>query len=139
MVLATRWRRRLIPASELTQAEARPDRPAYTPGESQWIGFGMNTTWWVSDRIQFFANLGFSGVDTVITRLAVRHGDRYCDVDSEDQCYGTFAHPCEFSDFRYGRQLAPYFPTCKSVEPDIELTPVRYEIERMAAGADQRK
>ena len=79
------------------------------------------------------------GVDTVITRLAVRHGDRYCDVDSEDQCYGTFAHPCEFSDFRYGRQLAPDFPTCKSVEPDIELTPVRYEIERMGAGAGQRK
>ena len=66
------------------------------------------------------------GVDTVITRLAVRHGERYCDVDSEDQCYGTFAHPCEFSDFRYGRQLAPYFPTCKSVESEPGLTPVDY-------------
>ena len=69
------------------------------------------------------------GVDTVITRLAVRHGDRYCDVDSEDQCYGTFAHPCEFSDFRYGLQLARYFPTCKSAEPDNELTPVRYSVD----------
>lgn len=49
------------------EAEARPDRPAYAPGESQWIGFGMNTAWWVSDRIQFFANLGFSGVDTAIS------------------------------------------------------------------------
>ncbi|UCH46423.1 MAG: hypothetical protein JSU95_09810 [Betaproteobacteria bacterium] len=66
------------------------------------------------------------GVDTVITRLAVRHGERYCDVDSEEQCYGTFAHPCEFSDFKYGRQLAPYFPTCKVDEPESELTPVRY-------------
>ena len=46
--------------------EVLPDRPAYTPGESQWIGFGMNTTWWVSDRIQFFANLGFTGVDTAV-------------------------------------------------------------------------
>ncbi len=69
------------------------------------------------------------GVDTVITRLAVRHGERYCDVDSEDQCYGNFAHPCEFSDFRYGRQLAPYFPTCKSPEPDTELTPVHYQTD----------
>ena len=69
------------------------------------------------------------GVDTVITRLAVRHGERYCDVDSEDQCYGTFEHPCEFSDFKYGRQLAPFFPTCKPDEPDTELTPVRYQTD----------
>jgi hypothetical protein len=27
----------------------------------------MNTTWWVSDRIQFFGNIGFGGVDTVIS------------------------------------------------------------------------
>jgi hypothetical protein len=68
------------------------------------------------------------GVDTIITRLAVRHGDQYCDVDSEDQCYGSFSSPCEFSDFRYGSQLARYFPTCKAVDPDSgsELTPVRY-------------
>lgn len=67
------------------------------------------------------------GLDTVITRLAVRHGDRYCDVEAEDQCYGSFDHPCEFSDFRYGSQLAEYFPTCKSDDPDSELTPVRYQ------------
>ncbi len=46
--------------------EARPDRPAYNPGESQWLGFGMNTTWWMSERIQFFANLGFTGIDSVV-------------------------------------------------------------------------
>jgi outer membrane scaffolding protein for murein synthesis (MipA/OmpV family) len=51
----------------VTEAEARPDRPAYSPGDSQWVGFGMNTTWWVSDRVQFFANLGFNGVDTVVS------------------------------------------------------------------------
>ena len=50
----------------VSEAEARPDRPEYTPGESQWVGLGMNTAWWVSDRIQFFANLGFGGVDTVV-------------------------------------------------------------------------
>jgi len=68
------------------------------------------------------------GVDTIITRLAVRHGDQYCDVDSEDQCYGSFSSPCEFSDFRYGSQLARYFPTCKEVDPESgsELMPVRY-------------
>jgi hypothetical protein len=66
------------------------------------------------------------GVDTVITRLAVRHGEQYCDVDSEDQCYGSFSQPCDFSDFRFGGQLARYFPTCKSVDSDDELTPVGY-------------
>jgi outer membrane scaffolding protein for murein synthesis (MipA/OmpV family) len=35
----------------VSEAEERlPDRPAYTPGESQWIGLGMNSTWWVSGR-----------------------------------------------------------------------------------------
>ena len=56
------------------------------------------------------------GFDTIITRLAVRHGQRYCDLDAEDQCYGSFAHPCEFSDFRYGPQLAEYFPGCKTID-----------------------
>ncbi len=51
----------------VSEAEARPDRPQYAPGDSQWVGLGMNTAWWVSDRIQFFANLGFGGVDTVVT------------------------------------------------------------------------
>jgi hypothetical protein len=63
------------------------------------------------------------GFETVITRLAVRHGEEYCDVDSEDECYGTFSHPCDFSDFRYGAQLAPYFPTCKLAEPDADPDP----------------
>ena len=68
------------------------------------------------------------GLDTIITRLAVRHGERYCQVESEDECYGSFSRPCDFSDFRYGPQLEKYFPNCKSVDPDsdIELTPARY-------------
>lgn len=70
------------------------------------------------------------GVDTVITRLAVRYGERYCDLDSEDACYGSFSDPCDFSDYRYGHQLAAYFPTCKAVEPDEGpgLTPTRFNI-----------
>lgn len=51
----------------VSEAEARPERPVYTPGDSDWISLGMNTTWWVTDRIQFFGNIGFGGVDTVIT------------------------------------------------------------------------
>ena len=52
--------------------------------------------------------------------LAVRYGDRYCDVESEveseSHCYGSFVHPCDFTDFRYGPYLAAFFPTCKSDE-----------------------
>ena len=48
-----------------------------------------------------------------ITPLAVRYGDRYCDVESEANCYGSFAHACEFTDFRYGPYLAQFFPDCK--------------------------
>jgi len=50
------------------------------------------------------------------TALAVRFGDRYCDIDSEQPCYGSFSHPCEFTDFRYGAYLEQFFPTCKSDE-----------------------
>lgn len=57
------------------------------------------------------------GFDTIITPLAVRHGNRYCELDAEDECFGAFDHPCDFSDFRYGEQLAPYFPYCKATVP----------------------
>lgn len=50
----------------VSEAEARPDRPAYLPGESQWIGFGMNTSWQVSDRIVFFGNVGFAGTESEV-------------------------------------------------------------------------
>ena len=50
----------------VSEAEARPDRPAYSPGDSQWVGFGLNTAWRVSDRIEFFGNFAFSGADTNI-------------------------------------------------------------------------
>lgn len=48
-----------------------------------------------------------------LTPLAVRTGERYCRVDAEDQCYGSFATVCAFTDFRYGPTLAPFFPDCK--------------------------
>jgi hypothetical protein len=62
------------------------------------------------------------GFDTVIVPLAVRHGERYCELEAEDQCYGSFADPCDFSDHRFGEQLAPYFPTCKDASPQLERT-----------------
>ena len=49
------------------EAEALPDRPAYAPGEAQWVSLGLNSTWWVSQRIQLFANVGFSGVDSKVS------------------------------------------------------------------------
>lgn len=49
-----------------------------------------------------------------ITPLAVRHDTRYCELESEASCYGSFAHPCEFTDFRYGPTLSQFFPSCKS-------------------------
>jgi hypothetical protein len=49
-----------------------------------------------------------------ITPLAVRHGNHYCELEVEQHCYGSFAHPCEFTDFRFGRSLAEFFPTCKA-------------------------
>ncbi len=45
--------------------------------------------------------------------LAVRRGIQYCQLEPEAQCYGSFHDPCDFTDHRYGRDLAPFFPTCK--------------------------
>lgn len=46
--------------------------------------------------------------------LAVRRGTQYCELESQTQCYGSFSDPCEFTDHRYGPNLAPFFPTCKA-------------------------
>jgi hypothetical protein len=46
--------------------------------------------------------------------LALREGNRYCRLESDADCYGDFAHPCDFSDFVYGPTLVEFFPTCKS-------------------------
>ena len=50
----------------VSESEARLGRPAYSPGEAQWIGFGLNTAWHVSDRIVFFGNFVFGGADSEI-------------------------------------------------------------------------
>jgi hypothetical protein len=52
--------------------------------------------------------------------LAHRYGTRYCTVDSEQDCYGSFPHPCDFTDFRYGPYLAEFFPKCMSDDTEPE-------------------
>ncbi len=51
----------------VSPSEARlPDRPAYLPGESQWLNFGLNTAWQMTDRITLFGNFGFGGTDSEV-------------------------------------------------------------------------
>jgi hypothetical protein len=50
--------------------------------------------------------------------LAKRYGKLYCKLESEQDCYGEFASPCDFTDHRYGASLAEYFPTCKSTRKE---------------------
>ncbi len=63
--------------------------------------------------------------------LAVRYGDRYCQVESEEDCYGSFQEPCDFTDFRYGPYLKEFFPTCKSEDTE----PVGEKESRILNGA----
>ena len=51
----------------VSEAEATVDRPAYQPGESQWLSFGLNTSWRATDRIVFFGNIGFGGPGSNVT------------------------------------------------------------------------
>jgi outer membrane protein len=48
----------------VSEAEARPDRPEFSAGESEWVSFGVNTAWHLSERIVLFGNVGFAGTDT---------------------------------------------------------------------------
>lgn len=50
----------------VSEAESRPDLPAYMPGESQWASFGINTAWQASDRLQFFGNVVFGGASSEV-------------------------------------------------------------------------
>ena len=55
----------------VSEAEARPDRPAYLPGEAQWISFGLNTSWQASDRIVLFGNIGFGGTSSDVANSPI--------------------------------------------------------------------
>ena len=58
-----------------------------------------------------------------ITPLAVRKGNHYYELESEEQSYGRFAHPCDFTDFRYGPHLKEFFPSCVSDDRQAALPP----------------
>ena len=50
----------------VSDSEAVFGRPAYDSGESQWVGFGLNTSWQMTDRITWFGNFGFGGADASV-------------------------------------------------------------------------
>lgn len=64
----------------VSEAEATVERPAYAPGESQWISFGLNTAWQVSDKIVLFGNAAFGGADSQITDSPLVEEDGFSSV-----------------------------------------------------------
>jgi len=46
--------------------EARPDLPEYQVGGAQFLSFGLNTSYALTERIVLFGNVGFGGFDTAI-------------------------------------------------------------------------
>lgn len=65
---------------------------------------------------ELIARLERNEMSTRMVPIAVRNGNDYCSSEEGEGCYGTFAHACEFTDYRYGPTLAAFFPECK-VEP----------------------
>lgn len=55
----------------VSEAEARPDRPVFSAGSSQWFGIGLNAARQVSDRTMIFGNVGVyaTGSDVVDSPL----------------------------------------------------------------------
>ena len=50
----------------VSESEATPERPAYLPGESQWVSFGLNASWQVTDNVTLFGNVAFAGTETKV-------------------------------------------------------------------------
>ena len=59
----------------VTDAEARPGRPAYTPGEAVNVGAGVNLSYPLTDRIFTFANVGLQMLDSTITDSPIVDAD----------------------------------------------------------------
>jgi outer membrane protein len=64
----------------VSEAEANAERPAYLPGESQWVSFGMRTAWQISDRIELFGNFAFGGTDTAVLDSPLVDEDSFSSV-----------------------------------------------------------
>ncbi len=57
--------------------EARPDLAGYLPGDSQWMSFGLNTSWQVSDRIMLFGNFAFAGASSEVVNSPLVEEDGF--------------------------------------------------------------
>ena len=64
----------------VSEAEATPERPAYLPGNSQWVSVGMNTGWQVSDRTVLFGNVGFGFLDDAAKDSPLVDNDMFINV-----------------------------------------------------------
>jgi outer membrane scaffolding protein for murein synthesis (MipA/OmpV family) len=64
----------------VSDSEATLERPAYRPGESQWVGFGLNSSWQLTDRIVFFGNVAFGGADAAVVDSPLVEEDSFSSV-----------------------------------------------------------
>lgn len=55
----------------VSQDEAAPGRPAYTPGAARNFAIGLNTAWHVNDRFFMFANVGMEIYDDAIANSPI--------------------------------------------------------------------
>jgi MipA family protein len=55
----------------VTRDEARPDRPEYTPGSSNWFSVGLNTSYVLNNRTTFFANMSLGSVDPAVEKSPI--------------------------------------------------------------------
>jgi len=55
----------------VSSEEARPGRPEYAPGASQWVSFGLNTTYALNKHAMFFGNIGFGTIDPAVKRSPI--------------------------------------------------------------------
>ena len=51
--------------------EARPDRPQYSPGSSNWWSVGLNTSYALNDRALFFANMSLGDIDSAVEKSPI--------------------------------------------------------------------
>ena len=61
----------------IREEEATPERPSYLPGRSQWVQFGLNTSWHVSDHFLLFGNVAFGGADSVVANSPLVEEDSF--------------------------------------------------------------
>ena len=50
----------------VSEAEATAERPAYRPGDSQWVSFGLNTSWQLTDQMVLFGNVVFGSAESEV-------------------------------------------------------------------------